>query len=312
MSSAVFTNPPINRALLLKNITCPYCGLELAEGNDTKEHVIGRKFVPKGSLDGQWNLIVRACGTCNEAKSYLENDISAISLAGRLWFGSDDGEKPVLDEAQRKARNSFSRKTGKPVIQSQENLNFQFQFAPGATLGFNLVSPPQLDNDRVFELARMQLMAFFYLVTFNSEAQKGGFWLGGYHPLSTTHHRDWGNSLHRDFMNTVVAWEPRWIGCTANGFFKSIIRRHPHETCWSWALEWNRNYRIIGFFGEREPAQAIVDTFAWPEMRNMQNGRDCSWRIREEVPLSEEDDLLFFYDGGNNRSDELAENSYGQ
>lgn len=293
VTSTAMTNLPINRAELLKNITCPYCGVALDERNDTKEHVIGRNFVPRGSLDGQWNLIVRACGACNEAKSYLENDISAITLAGRLWFGAGDGETSIHAEAQRKAKNSFSRKTGKPVIQSQENLGVQFQFGPGATFGVNMVSPPQLDTDRVFELARLQLMAFFYFITFDSVAQKGGFWLGGFHPLSMTHHQDWGNSLHRDFMRAVVTWEPRWIGCTANGFFKSIIRRHPHEQCWSWALEWNQNYRVIGFLGEREPAQAIVNTLAWPEMKIMPIHGDASWRYREEVLLAEEDDLLF-------------------
>src|SRR5438067_12808695 len=71
---------PHNRAIVLKNETCVYCGSELTAGNCTKEHVIGRKFVPKGKLHEEWNLIVRACTSCNHTKSDLEDDISAISL----------------------------------------------------------------------------------------------------------------------------------------------------------------------------------------------------------------------------------------
>ncbi|MBG6073799.1 hypothetical protein IWX87_003580 [Polaromonas sp. CG_9.7] len=42
---------PLNRAIVLRNINCAYCsksfGPDLAT---TKEHVIGRRFVPRGVL----------------------------------------------------------------------------------------------------------------------------------------------------------------------------------------------------------------------------------------------------------------------
>ena len=57
------SNPVINRPL--KNINCAYYGVELDVKSSTKEHVIGKQFVPKGKLDGQWNLIL------NEALTYL-------------------------------------------------------------------------------------------------------------------------------------------------------------------------------------------------------------------------------------------------
>ena len=44
--------------------------------------MIGRRFVPKGKLNNQWNLIVRVCIKCNNKKSDLEDDISAISMGG--------------------------------------------------------------------------------------------------------------------------------------------------------------------------------------------------------------------------------------
>ncbi len=166
---------------------------------------------------------------------------------------------------------------------SQEELNFEVPFGPGATFKFNCVSPPQIDSFRLFELARMQMMAFFYFITFNHVTKKGGFWLGGFHPLSEAHHSDWGNALQKAFMDAVVAWEPRWIGNTAGGFFKSIIRRHPHEKYWAWALEWNKNYRLIGFFGDREPAQALVNSFPTLEMTAIPTIDGSTLRFRDDT-----------------------------
>lgn len=289
--------PPTNRALLIDNVTCPYCAVELVRNNVTKEHVIGRRFVPKGALNGRWNLIMKACKNCNSVKADLEDDISAITLAGRAWFDSGAFCESILSEARRKSENSVSRMTRKPVKHSEGGVNFEVPFGRGATLSVSCVSPPQVDTFRLFELARMQIMAVFYFITFNRETKKGGFWLNGFHPHSEAHHSDWGNALQIAFMHAVVAWEPRWIGITADGFFKSIIRRHPHEECWSWALEWNKNYRLIGFFGNREPAQALVNTFPVVEMTDIPTRDESTLRVREDIKLAEEDDVLFVRDG---------------
>ena len=98
-------------------------------------------------------------------KSHLENDISAITQSAKLWWESGDTEEHIIKEAHRKAKNSFSKKTKKPVIHSQEELNIEIPFAPGVLFKFNMMSPPQIEIDRVFELARLQLMAFFYFIT---------------------------------------------------------------------------------------------------------------------------------------------------
>lgn len=129
--------------------------------------------------------------------------------------------------------------------------------------------------------------------------QKGGFWLEGFHPLSEVHHGDWGNSLHKAFMRAVVKWEPRWVGNTADGYFKSIIRKHPSAECWSWALEWNKNFRVIGFFGSRLAAQEIVNNFQVPKMTTVLTGEKSHISYRSDVKLSEEDDLLFVWDDEN-------------
>ena len=55
----------------LNNISCPYCGVMLTCETTDKEHVIGRRFVPKGKLNGNWNLVVNACRTCSGIKADL-------------------------------------------------------------------------------------------------------------------------------------------------------------------------------------------------------------------------------------------------
>ena len=69
---------PQRQPTRLDNVTCPYCRDRLSQVNRNEDHVIGRRFVPKGKLNGQWNLIVCACEECNTHKSNLEDDISAI------------------------------------------------------------------------------------------------------------------------------------------------------------------------------------------------------------------------------------------
>ena len=290
---------PFNRAVVLDNVTCPYCGTLLNESNNTKEHVIGRRFVPKGALNQNWNLIIRACHKCNTEKSLLENDISAITLAGKHWFSPNNAEEGEIEEARRKAKNSTSRKTGRPVENSQEEINIEVPYGPGVTFKFNMFAPPQIDQERLFSLARMQMMAFFYFLTYNHETKRGGFWQQGFYMVSEAHHADWGNTLHRSFMRTVVTWEPRWIGNTAEGYFKSIIRRHPDAECWSWALEWNNNYRMVGFFGDKAAAQALVDEFEKPQMSFSKANVGSEFYYRSDVALNEDEDSLFAWEEEN-------------
>jgi hypothetical protein len=293
MLSKQFRELPANRAVILENVTCPYCAEVLNASTNTKEHIIGRRFVPKGSLDRSWNLIVCACRECNSEKSILENDISAITQVGKHWFGRNGSEEEELGEAQRKARRSTSKKTGKPVLNSQEEITIKVPFGPGALFTFNMVAPPQIDQERIFHLARMQMMAFFYFITYDHETKRGRFWPEGFYLVSVAHHGDWGNSLQRAFMSSVVSWEPCWIGNAAKGYFKSIIRRHPSANCWSWALEWNNNYRVIGFFGNKGAAQALVDGYQKPNVSTSQGKDGTAIGFRNDVPLGEDEDCLF-------------------
>lgn len=259
--------------------------------------MIGRKFVPKGTLNKQWNLILRACKRCNGYKSDLEDDIGAISMqpnsAGK--FAEDD---PVLKrEAERRAK-SFSRKTRRPVSDSAESIQFRANADPGIALSASFIGPPQIEERRLFELARLQLAGFFYRLSYNPESNRGGFWVGGFYPLPEAIRADWGNPIHRAFMSEVRYWEPRLLAETASGYYKVAIRRHPDTECWSWALEWNRNLRVIGLFGNKGTSQAFVNGLPpLPLTKIMQNGED--WvAIRPDVGLDESEDVLFVWGGG--------------
>jgi hypothetical protein len=72
---------------------------------------------------------------------------------------------------------------------------------------------------------------------------------------------------------------------TGVGYFKAIFRRHPTQG-WFWALEWNKERRVLGAISEGRPQ--LFDEMpdeGWFEVA----GR----RIREEVPFDEAADHLF-------------------
>ena len=237
---------PPHKTVTLKNCTCVYCGKELTPAQTTKEHVIGRCFVPKGKLNSSWNLIANACLLCNNAKSDLENDISAITMQPDAWGRHPIDDQVLASEAVRKGRNSISRRTKKPVQDSTEVIDLKVQLGPGIDFTFTFTSPPVIENHRLYELARLQLTGFFYLITYSNVTRRGGYWLGEFCPLHEAVRSDWGNPVHVGFMNAVATWEPRILAIGADGYFKVVIRRHPSAICWSWGLEWRSEERRVG------------------------------------------------------------------
>lgn len=94
-------------------------------------------------------------------------------------------------------------------------------------------------------------------------------------------------------MQAVSAWEPRVVAIAADGYFKAAIRRHPDAVCWSWALEWNENVRLIGFFGERDPAWDVRSLFPPLETEVVPQADGSQIRFRVEEALEPESDILF-------------------
>jgi hypothetical protein len=226
--------------VVLKNCTCGYCETALSRDNRTTEHLVGRRFVPKGSLNGQWNLIFNACRPCNHAKSQLEDDISATSLQpdaiGRFHPLADSSHR---EEAQRKGARSHSRRTGSPIASSHERLTVTYNMGP-ATMSFSYIGPPQVDEDRIVALARFQVVGLYYWITYDEAQRRGDFIDGVFVSLRSVLRSDWGNAVQRAFMQKVLTWEERLIGRTGGGNFQVAIRKLKGVSCWSWALEWNR------------------------------------------------------------------------
>ena len=286
--------PSPKKALILPNINCVYCGDLLEDASRTKEHVIGNKFVPKNSLFGQWNLILSACRRCNNLKSDLEDDISAITMHADAFgqFGSED--ERLRSEALRTAKGSFSRRTGNVVGESSERLKFSHEFAPGVTFTFEMSAPPQTTPERLYQLAYFHIQGFFFFITFNSVSKQGGFIPGIFKPILVARRADWGNLLMRSLTSSTRSWHLRFVGIAASGFFKVSIRRHSEGAeVWAWALEWNQNFRVVGFFGNEGEIDAQVEQLPKLSMKVLGGDKNTEYRMRSDIPLLEEDDDLF-------------------
>ena len=72
-----------------------------------------------------------------------------------------------------------------------------------------------------------------------------------------------------------------------------MIRKHPNAACWSWAIEFNKNYRVVGFFGSREATQEIFDTFEKLKVAAMKTTDGSFLHYRYDVKLQKEEDVLF-------------------
>jgi hypothetical protein len=288
---------PPSRPIILDNITCAYCGGPLDDQTRSKEHVVGRRFVPKGTLNGNWNLILNACNPCNARKADLEDEISAISMQPNV-VGEFPSENPALiSEAQRKAVGARSRQTGRPVAESSQQSKIELPFF-GGKMSVTLSGPPQVASERVGSLAQMHMMAFFYFVTFDAATKTGRFWRGEFVYFPEARREDWGNSTFVTFSKAVAAWEPRFLATGPEEFFKVVLRKHPTADCWSWALEWNQNFRVMGFCGDREAAEEIYSNFPKIDYQHFNSTDGSVWRMRQETPILPDEDELFFWNYG--------------
>lgn len=267
-----------HQTVSLRNHTCMYCGcVKSAERPFTREHVIGRRFVPEASLKGQWNLIANACRPCNGAKADLEDDISAILL-----------QVTGSDEAQRKASGAVSRRTGKAVCDSMEQLSIGGRFG-AAPITFGLIAPPQLAIDRVDRLAWFHIQAFIYMQTYDEAARQGRF-IEDAIVIESSRKEDWGNDRFTWFQNLTTAWPHTLHAIGASGNFKIAFGACPEDdTVRSFALEWNRQKRIVGFMG----STANIERAAAPAPELQFHRATPNQRYRKEVPLAPDVDHLF-------------------
>ncbi len=291
MTDLVYYSP--KHRVVKRNVLCAYCGISLEpfKGGE-EEHVIGRRFVPKGTLAGQWNLIVRSCPACNDVKADLEDDLSAITMQpdGLGRFAADDDR--LRAEAVRKARTR-NRRTQQRVSEPTPPLIVKGNFGP-ANITFSYTAPAQADDRRMFELARLQLVGFFSMLTYDEAAKRGYFWTGQYAPVVVARQEDWGNPRLLWIDAVSRDWEYRLHAIAADGFYKVWIRRRLGEPAvWAWAIEWNRNFRLAGFFGDPEAIAALLGDLPKLDIHTLHEGPDRWLRMRTEQPLADDDDVLF-------------------
>jgi hypothetical protein len=280
-----------NQPKVLRNVTCCYCQVVLADVPSNKEHVIGKNFVPTGTLDRRWNLIAQACVACNTRKSDLEDDMAVLSLQHYPFDGTDPAYDAHVRKCLEKASRTHSRHSNRVVSKSAEESTLEMGLM---TVG--LISAPQVSDDRVFALANMHATAFFYFLTYRDEERRGWFWPGGGFLMTDVAARsDWGNPIQRWFIDTAAPWLTRLVVSTARGFFKVAIRKNPDFSLWSCALEWNEGIRVVAFFGEEEPALAIGRDMPqlFTEEHVILRTPERITSVRTEVPISPGDDRMF-------------------
>lgn len=66
------------------NRHCLYCGRDVTKASSiswNKEHLIGRSFVPTGTMGvTTFNFIFRACEECNARKAVAQRHLSSVTL----------------------------------------------------------------------------------------------------------------------------------------------------------------------------------------------------------------------------------------
>ncbi len=290
-----------HRDIARSNQHCVYCSRLVGVGSaveSNREHLVGKKFVPSGTLgsQGAFNFIFRACKECNTEKSNLESHVSTVTMltcSGRV-------ERDDVDVvATRKASKDYHPShPGQLVADVRNETKVDF----GSAISVGLVGPPQLHPHYARMLAFRHVQGFYSLVTSSDptnanttrllpEAQFGYF--GSYA------HRDWGNAQLVEVGRRVSDWPAPVQITTAEGYFRAIMRRKGGSgSPWFWALEWNKSHRLIGWLGDSFNRPLLFQDLPELDWRDIGMQGDARLRMREETPLRDEDDVLFEFDFG--------------
>lgn|SRR5680860_464802 len=275
------------------NQYCPYCGVFVGAGSEVKsnkEHLIGREFVPSGSLGATgFNFHFRVCCQCNVEKSDAEGLISSITLFNTPARFND----PQLNSlAKRKAAGAY-HPDEKDTLVKDASANHLVEFGNNAfQMRCNLTSPPRLPARLVSFLAYKHIQGLFSLMTSSDPREKTRLLPHeNIHVFDYYNYLDWGNTQLAEVNARVRSWPCYANICAAEGYFRALLRRCvDSQVGWFWALEWNRSLRVIGAIAQ---PQLIPQLFRdLPEL-HWTPFPDGSGRFREEVRMPEEQDTLF-------------------
>jgi hypothetical protein len=116
--------------------------------------------------------------------------------------------------------------------------------------------------------------------------RRGGFAGGCFAPISIACKLDWGNVHMRAFQDVTADWPLRIQGVGGDRFFKiKICRKTDDVPPWAWALEWNQNYRLIGFFGDEDLVRDAVSALPKLPGKLVPDGNRGVMRYREDREL---------------------------
>lgn len=285
----------VNWSRAPSNKVCLYCN----RGFDptvvaTKEHLIGRNFVPRGSMDGgrSFNFIFDACFACNNDKSTLEGHVSAIT---QIMSPTVAANPNFVERAIAKSKGEIHPWTRRPVADSFHESTVRASLL-GMGLSLNFVGPPQMDRAMVDRLALRHVQGLYALVT-NPDRDVDRLTLlypGHVYVLGSYLPGDWGNSQALVASERVRSWDVRARIVTGGCHFQAMLRRDRAELgTWFWALEWNRYMRVVGgiaYDGQLPSFMRDLPELQWGQARVASGARV---RARREEPLDEDRDNLF-------------------
>lgn len=280
------------------NQRCLYCGALVGANSSiesSKEHLIGRNFVPKGAFeDGrQFNFIFRACKACNSGKSEVEGHLSSVTLFNIIQEVDDEKTR---DTILRKASKDYHpNKRGKLVKDSFDELTFNLVGLVGTKISTGVKLPPQANEEYIKFLSFKHIQGLFSLVTSHDPSSVKGtnlldgkyFW---FH--NSYYYRDWGNPELIEISKRAHELKCRARIDTANNYFKATLcRKDERPGYWFWALEWNKCLRIVGGISFPDKQLEIFNNL--PPRKWHSLGSTPETKLSFEVPISEEEDILF-------------------
>lgn len=286
------------KPVTLPGTHCAYCRRPLTPAIRTDDHVVGRRFVPQGTLAVGFFLKVKACKICNGLKSALEDDISVITMlrdaAGR--YATDDPRLHAT--AERKAKGAISPATRRLAAQSYNQIDAQFPIQGGLSLNYQGVAMPRVDPERIARLAYLHAQGFQFFESF--EPGRGhGAWIdpARFVMLDYMIQSDWGNPALAYFTDETISWELQSFYVLADGYFRLAVRKKPDADLYAWALEWNCRMRVFGLHGAKAEREAFLA--ARPPIPALFRYGDTidGFAMCEDTPLAEgEEDRLFTID----------------
>lgn len=285
------------------NQYCLYCGVLVGKDSEVesnKEHLIGRQFVPTGSFqDGkQFNFIFRACEKCNSEKAELERHVSSVTMINAV----QNYEKPeYVDRAIAKASSDYHPgKQGVLVKDAVDTHVFEFNMGP-MNMKFEASSPPQVVANYIQALSFYHVQGLFSLITSRNPLEATGTNLlpeNNFLFHGSYNHHDWGNIHLTEVSKRAAKLQCCAVVHTADGNFKAAMFRSIKDTeYWFWALEWNKYLRVIGGIMSQSFQPDIFKELPEHNWMPFRKGTDGSlFRIKKEIPLQENNDIVFAYE----------------